>query len=212
MFFNVLKKNRKYFAAKTQSGWDCKILIDSNSQDLQLGEHILDVEDISIRTKFGSDLKYKLKATVNEHAEKGIVTLVSSFNTLLADRCRELGGKWDREVNAWLFPAFVADEIEELDELFNSFPIAVEIIAKNDVFGERSPIHLFGVELCRAYSRDSGACIQEGVALITGEVTSCGSSKYWKTVIRAGSTLRLQVPSNLLKYYDDSRFVVRTVE
>lgn len=210
MFFNVLKKNRKYFAAKTQSGWDCKILIDSNSEDLQLGEHILDVEDISIRTKFGPDLKYKLKATANEHAEKGIVTLVSPFNTLLTERCRELGGKWDREVSAWLFPAFMTDEVEELDELFNSPPTTVEIIAKHDVFGERCPITLFGVELCRAYSRDSGACMREGVALIAGEVTSCGSSKYWKTVIRAGSTLRLQVPSGLLKQYDDSRFEVRT--
>lgn len=35
--FNIIKRNRKYFAAQTKSGHKCRILIDSNSEKLELG-------------------------------------------------------------------------------------------------------------------------------------------------------------------------------
>ena len=66
MNFNVIKKNRKYFAATTDNNKSCKILIDDYSKDLALGEHFLAVKDISVRSKYGTDLIYKLAANVEE--------------------------------------------------------------------------------------------------------------------------------------------------
>ncbi len=37
MILNIIKRNRKYFAAETDSKRKCKLLIDSNSENLELG-------------------------------------------------------------------------------------------------------------------------------------------------------------------------------
>lgn len=71
--FNVLKKNQKYFAALL-NGCKCRIVIDENSSDLPLGEQLLDVEDISVRSKYGVDLVFKLQSSIEEQAESGVVT------------------------------------------------------------------------------------------------------------------------------------------
>jgi hypothetical protein len=70
--FNIIKRNRKYFAAQTKSGHKCRILIDSNSEKLELGMQELVVLDISIKSKFGMDLIFKLQCSVDEQKEAGI--------------------------------------------------------------------------------------------------------------------------------------------
>lgn len=88
--FNVLKKNRKYFAASL-NGYKCRILIDELSQNLSIGTQLLDVEDISVRSKYGTDLIFKLKSSIEEQNESGFITLTSTYNTYLVDKCRALG-------------------------------------------------------------------------------------------------------------------------
>ncbi len=63
--FEIVKKNRKYFAARTK-GYDCKIVIDDLSRDLEPGEHELMVEDISVRSKYGTDLIFRLTHDAEE--------------------------------------------------------------------------------------------------------------------------------------------------
>ena len=50
---NITKKNRKYFAC-SHNGHDVKLVIDGASENLEVGEHELLVEDVSVRTKFGT--------------------------------------------------------------------------------------------------------------------------------------------------------------
>lgn len=91
--FNIIKRNRKYFAAQTKSGHKCRILIDSNSEKLELGTQELVVSDISIKSKFGVDLIFKLQCSVDEQKEAGIRTLTHfKYNSELVARCKELGG------------------------------------------------------------------------------------------------------------------------
>ncbi|EOX4801897.1 hypothetical protein ACU440_002650 [Vibrio alginolyticus] len=97
MILNIIKRNRKYFAAETASKHKCKLLIDSNSENLELGEHCLAVEDISVRSKYGTDLIYKLSASAEAQAEQGIVSLKSDYNSLLVEECHRLDGAWDKE-------------------------------------------------------------------------------------------------------------------
>jgi hypothetical protein len=66
----IEKKNRKYFAAKV-NGYKCKLLIDENSEGLELGTHELLVNDISVRSKYGTDLIYSV---YKKTEDGGIVT------------------------------------------------------------------------------------------------------------------------------------------
>ncbi|EMK3450285.1 hypothetical protein V8087_002631 [Vibrio vulnificus] len=212
MILNIIKRNRKYFAAETESKRKCKLLIDSNSENLELGEHCLAVEDISVRSKYGTDLIYKLSASVEAQAEQGIVSLKADYNSQLVKECRKLGGSWDKEQNAWIFPGFVADEVEELDEIYNSDLVTVEITALDEIRACAKGLDFLGRPLCRAFSRDSGARIDSDVALISGCATSGGWQENWTTILKEGSVLRFQIPSKLLEIHQDESFDVKIIK
>lgn len=211
MNFNVIKKNRKYFAATTDNNKSCKILIDECSKDLELGEHFLAVIDISVRSKYGTDLIYKLAANVEEQTKLGICSLKSAYNTLLIEECRKLGGTWDKSQGAWIFSNIVEKEVEELDQTFNSDFITIEIEAIEEIQEHGKAIEFLGYPVCKAFSRDSGARIETGIALLSGYCTSGGSKNRWTTVLSEGATLRLKIPVDLLNIYEDKRFQVKTI-
>lgn len=211
MNFNVIKKNRKYFAATTDNNKSCKILIDECSKDLALGEHFLAVKDISVRSKYGTDLIYKLAANVEEQTRLGICSLKTAYNTLLIEECRKLGGTWDKPLGAWIFSSIVEKEVEELDEIFNSAPVTVEIEAIEEIQEQGKAIEFLGYPVCKAFSRDSGARIETGIALLAGYATSGGSKNRWTTVLSEGATLRLKIPVDLLNICEDKRFQVKTI-
>lgn len=197
--FTVTKKNRKYFAATLENNTACKILIDENSQDLDLGTHTLDLDDISVRSKYGVDLIFKLAGSVQAQADAGICTLRHArFNAVLVNSCRQLGGKWDADEKAWVFSGFVAAEVEDLDALYNSALVTVDIVSPVDVSQWQGPVLFVGYPIAKATGRDSGAKLCDDVAKIEGTVTSGGSAKNWTTKVMAGTVLRMQVPSALL--------------
>lgn len=203
---NVIKKNRKYFACKTASGHKARLIIDDNSKDLPLGEQELPVNDCSKRTKYGTDLIFELAADAETIAEAGIVTLEHfMYNSDLVEQCKSLGGKWDSEEKCWVFSDIVADKVEELDDLYNSELISIEITnvcnwnGKPDTIGEHTgPVYFLGYMLARARGRDSGAELGDNISLIRGGVRSGGSMKNWYTIIEEESVLRLKVPKKLL--------------
>lgn len=202
--FNIIKKNRKYFAATT-GGYKCKVLIDKNSESLALGNHNLEVEDISVRSKYGTDLIFKLSASVEDIEDAGICTLRhGKFNSVLVKEARKLGGKYDHEEGAWVFSGIVNDEVEALDEIFNSDLITIELTFNDTFFSSQGAVEIFGYTVAKATGRDSGAITPDGIAFIKGRAGSGGSMKNWGTKIEDGSVVRLQVPALLFDKYKES--------
>lgn len=192
---NILKKNRVYFACKNESGYDVKLKITPASADLPLGVQDLLVKDISIRSSYGVDVIYTLEA---ELKGVGITTLTHRYNKNLVEKCKELGGKWDSANQTWVFTKLVEDKVEELDFLYNSEPVNIEITAKGDRFGHQDAVYFCGYPLCRATGRDSGAMICDNVSLVSGSVDSSGSMKNWGTKVSEGCQFRLTVSKELL--------------
>jgi hypothetical protein len=197
--FNIIKRNRKYFAAETNSGHKCRILIDSNSEILELGTQELAVIDISVRSSFGVDLIFKLRGSLAEQKEAGVRSLSHhKYNVRLVSRCKDLGGTWDAKAKCWIFNGLVEDEVDELDYLYNSELVGVELIATKTIESCRSAIYFLGYRLAAANSRDYGAQIESDVAFISGKISSGGSYKYWETIIEKDTVLRLHIPSKLI--------------
>ena len=195
---NVLKKNRKYFAA-THNGYKAKILIDECSADLEFGTHDLTVDDISIRTKYGTDVIYKLSCADKEQKDESPVILETNFyNSELVEKCKKLGGIYSREDRAWIFKSFVEAEVEELDYLYNSELIDVEIELVGGSYGDRSPYFLAGFQLAKSTDRDSGAVISSRIAVLRGDFFSAGSLKNWRTETSSDTVIRMKIPKNLL--------------
>lgn len=192
----IIKKNKVYLAAKNNSSYDVKIKIDDLSTHLLPGDHTLLVEDISVRSKYGTDLIYKV---VSETKNNEIITLKHRYNSNLVDRCRELGGRFDSTEKAWIFSSIVAKEVEDLEELYNSEEVEIEITALDDNFSYQSSLKFEGYPLAQARDRDSGAMICDDAYLIYGHVTSSGSRKNWGTECLKGTIFRLKISKILLE-------------
>lgn len=203
----IIKRNRKFFAAKVDGYCPCKVVIDENSESLELGEHLLHVEDASIRTKFGTDVIFRLAASVEEQKQKGVVTVRPESavrNSRLQTKIHELGGRWDAEARAWVFPAFVADAVENLDFVYNTDFVPVEIEFLAQFSWCCGPAQVLGFNLAAAAGRDSGARMCTGVSLLSGAVKSGGSVKNWQTIVEEGSVMRLMMPRELLRQEQDT--------
>ena len=198
--FEILKKNRKYFAA-TVNGCKCKLLIDEQSENLPIGTAELEVDDISVRSKYGTDLIFKVKAELKKGA---ICTLKHDrYNSKLVERCKELGGKWDSYEYAWIFSDIVEDKVEELDCYYNENMMKVEITFLEDYIWGHQSAKLVGYPIATATGRDSGATMAENVALVAGRVTSGGSRVNWSSIICEGAVIRMTVSESVFKEIEE---------
>ena len=210
IMFDIIKKNRVYFAAKLENGHSCKLRITESSKSLELGKQELLVNDVSVRSKWGTDLIYELVA---EQKNAGIVTLRHhAYNSLLVSECKKLGGRWDSDEKAWIFSDFVEEQVLALDEIWNSELVTVELTATDSCRTYHDKIDAFGYPVARATGRDSGAILYDDVALILGTATSGGSMKNWCTVIREGSVLRMKMPLKVVETFDDVGFLLKIIE
>lgn len=209
----LLKKNRKYWKARTENGYEVKVLIDEKSENLEIGKQALLVEDISVRTKYGTDVIFQVVCEeIKEEKSEKIVTLHHPrYNKKLVSACQELGGRWDAGNKTWVFHPFVEEKVEELDYLFNSEEVEVKATAINDVSVLRDSVTLFGYTLCYATGRDSGAKVAENVIKIGGSISSGGSMKNWSTEVEKGTVFILKVPKLLLDKYEIKKFNIEII-
>lgn len=198
---NLISKGRKYFKAKLNDKYDCKFVIDNNSEKLELNtDYELIVEDVSIRTKFGTDLIFSMITETKK--QEGVVCLQHDrYNTLLVRECQNLAGKYDVETKSYTFNKIYEKEVEELDWEFNSDLVTVDIKAKEDIIGSHDSVYFCGYPIVRAFGRDSGAKLCQDIGMISGKIGSGGSVKNWSTRINKGAIFRLQLSKNLLEEY-----------
>lgn len=196
--FNFLKKGRVWWEAELKNGHKCKVKINKFSQGLEVGTHTLIVDDISVRTKYGTDLKFD---PIGEQRDEAITFQHPFYNADLVAECRHLAGQWDAKQKAWIFPACVADKVEELEEKYNTELCTFEIEAKCDLETHRSPVTFCGYAVAEARGRDTGARIPAHIVFICGRKNSGGSSKNWYTIVKEGSTFRITCSKNLLEDY-----------
>lgn len=214
MILNVIKKNRKYFEAKTQSGHNCKIVIDKNSESLEIGEHNLYVDDISIlpnANRYGKKLIFKLKLRAEDQMNKDDIKLKAEYNKILVEECHKLCGVWNKEESVWDFPACVKAEVERLDDIFNGEVIKIDIKANEHIEVFNYFKTFMGRSLYKVSSINKGAVFYDDVELVSGGIipTLNGSR------IVKDSVIRLSMPKKLLSEYQDyidDRFEVNILD
>tara|TARA_R110000796_G_scaffold65782_2_gene151792 strand:- start:6552 stop:7238 length:687 start_codon:yes stop_codon:yes gene_type:complete len=196
---NVLKKNRKYFKCEYNSR-ACRLKIDKNSENLELGQCEMLMNDISVRSKYGIDVIYELAVDAEKQkSSAGVVTLKADYNAHLVKKCRNLGGRWCCDTKSWVFLTLVGQEVEELDVIYNSDKIVVEITASHDCYAHLSDLTFKGITIATATSRDSGAQLGNGIALLRGKIRSGGSNANWNSQADDDSVFRLEIPEKVFE-------------
>lgn len=195
--FIIEKINRTWIAAKL-NGYDCKIKISAYSRDIKLGEQELVVRDISIKSKYGTHLRFEVVEGGTNLDERIILdTKDIGFNKILYKLCKQTAGKY--EDGLWIFPKFVADKVDELDEIFNSRKVVVEVGFPEGLIIDQDEVSIFGYSVARATSRDSGAIVKGNIAVIKGSFRSGGSYRNWDTRAERDTVIRLEVPELLVE-------------
>ena len=145
-----------------------------------------------------------MAAMIEVAAEGGAVALKSPYHPDLPSMARRIGGRWDRQ--AWRFDSRDEERVRDLardiygtDGADGARLVDVEIIIHDEIVSQRAAIYFAGREIARAFGRDSGCRLGEGVLHLEGESPqSGGSAKNWTTVLRPGRYELRDVPAPAL--------------
>lgn len=156
-----------------------------------------------------------------EITDDGKIMVKSEYNPLFVQAARKLGGKWFSP--HWVFDSRDEDDVRGLclevygcDGLTEPELVSVQVTIPEDcnaVGGRQDSIYLFGRIVARAWGRDSGAKLGEGVVVKKGNFSSGGSAKNWNTSVEDGTVFILRdVPKTLVEKHDNEAFVVEIIE
>lgn len=135
--------------------------------------------------------------TIND----GRLAVASPYHPEFPPQAKALGGKWAG--NQWVFDprdeARVRDLCREIYGTDGS-PVAdtdlvtirVTVMEGCELYEDLGAIFLAGREIARAFGRDGGARLGEGVAFLEGKPDSGGSRKNWMTVIPGPATFEVR--------------------
>lgn len=106
------------------------------------------------------------------------------------------GAKWNPEDRCWTVSESQRDGLLTiLADIFGYEPTAtanrvdIKVTFPEDADIEKDSIKLGSYTIASAWGRDSGVRLGDNVELIEGEFKSGGSVRYWKTVVKAGTTV-----------------------
>lgn len=149
------------------------------------------------------------------------VIVTSDYNAEFVSRARNLSGKWSSP--SWIFDirneAAVRAACLECygtdGMVTDTVDVRVTLHATNysDHHSARtSGITVFGRTVARAFGRDSGATLGDGVVVESGKFSSGGSAKNWETRATAGTKVILRnVSRALVDAHDDESVSVEII-
>lgn len=129
--------------------------------------------------------------TVTLTASGGRLIAKTPFaNTNFNSRARAMAGHWDAIAGGWVFDArneaLVRAALRRSYGTDGTTPadtVSVQMsVAKSQWQG---PVEVAGRVIARAFGRDSGAKLGQGIVLVSGSAHSGGSVKNWTTIVDA---------------------------
>lgn len=139
------------------------------------------------------------------------VWLISPYNPALPARAKSLGGKFSSTSKAWYFDkrdeervCEIARDIYGTDGRTQSEPmLTIKVKATQGQSIYTASVFVAGREIARAFGRESGAKLGEGVIQLEGRIKSSGSVKNWYTDVTAGSVFEIRdIPKRAVDAYD----------
>ncbi|WP_304333718.1 hypothetical protein [Conchiformibius steedae] len=126
------------------------------------------------------------------------IIITAPYNAEFISHAHNYAGKFNAETKAWSFD--IRDEAYVLEACYLAYgedgvrynKCDVQITLPNGYSVEQGTIVFFGRQIARAFGRDSGAKLFDGVVVKKGGFTSGGSRKDWTTCARKGTQIILR--------------------
>jgi hypothetical protein len=121
------------------------------------------------------------------------ISVASDYNAGFVSAAKDLGGKW--RAPCWVFDIRDEDRVRALCVKYYGTDgrvadlVTLKIEWKKDSSAQQEAIAVNGRTIARAYGRDSGAKMGDGIVLLVGGFGSGGSVKNWTTRVRGGTVV-----------------------
>ena len=151
--------------------------------------------------------------TINLKKENGMLVVSTPYNSEFVNRAKNLGGRWDAKNSTWVFDESVEDYVKQtLLDIFGvtgeaSYETCSLIVRNFTKNAKKSGVELFSRIIARAFGRDTGAKLGDGIVWIDGTKVSDGSYQNWNTYIE-NATFEIQdFPIERTKFEDVQKAV-----
>ncbi|PJJ97046.1 hypothetical protein CO615_10475 [Lysobacteraceae bacterium NML75-0749] len=130
--------------------------------------------------------------------EGGLVRVIAPYSAAFVEKAKRIGGKW--KAKTWVFDTRDEQRVRKLCiEIYgeDGSP-TVDRVTLRVTFDARhcvthGSISIGGRDVARAFGRDSGAKLGDGVVIIEGGFSSGGSVKNWQTTVsKSGATVLIR--------------------
>ncbi|MGB3452975.1 MAG: hypothetical protein WBA59_04015 [Moheibacter sp.] len=125
------------------------------------------------------------------------IRVKTPYDKAFVERARNLRGTWSKSTSEWVFDDSIEEYLKEaLIEVYGTTGEGrvemVNLLIKDfSDYSKHQPVILFGRTIARAFGRDSGAKLGDGIVWIDGNYKSGGSVKNWATEIQ-NATFEIQ--------------------
>lgn len=138
------------------------------------------------------------KSVVQIKRTENHIIIKSPYNSIFVEKARNLAGKWVSLSEAWQFD--IRDEAEVLEVCYLCYgedgirnsKCNIKITFVEAAYANKSALSILGYPVARAFNRDSGARLSDGVLVKSGGFDSGGSMKNWTTKAKAGTVIVLR--------------------
>lgn len=133
--------------------------------------------------------------------ENGLAQVYTPYNKDFVAKIKTIGGaKWNGWEKCWTVPEseintvrrFMLEVYGETDQAEEGERFTVQVTFNAEESETCDGINLFGRQIARAFGRDTGARMGDDATLISGKITSGGSAKNWRTIVEAGTVVKVR--------------------
>lgn len=139
------------------------------------------------------------------------IIITSDYNTVFVHAARNLAGKFHDIKKSWYFD--IRDEADVLEACYLAYgedgirsdKCNAKITMPNGHYADKGTINILGRPIARAFGRDGGAKVFDGVIIKQGGFDSGGSMKNWTTRALRDTVIILRDVSHPLVLQEQDR-------
>jgi hypothetical protein len=128
-----------------------------------------------------------------------IVNIYVPCNKEFISEIKNIGSaKWNSDEKCWTVPEEYIDNVREMmmhiygySDISKNETVKVTVKFLEGVAETKDSVKIFGKDVSKATSRDSGARVGENVVLVSGKIESGGSRVYWESQVEEGTIFSL---------------------
>lgn len=210
--FFLSQKIDNYYAAFIDNR-ECLIELDEVSENLELGEQVLQVENSILNTnKIKRQNRIKLKGMptfklISSEQSAQIKLTIDRFNKYYSTACRNAGGRYCSMSKEWSFNIDKQKEIEYLKRIYESDERVYEIDISNLLSAPCQSLDILGYPIARFNFEKNQVQLSSSVAIMTGSIVARGNHNNKFVLANNKTVIRILLPHLVVERSGSKKFM-----